>query len=84
MAHKCYIEPPVAHILQPREARLKRQREGGWARAGVFGAEIEVAAEPLAVKLDDVIELVSWWWWLNVLGAPFVQQSFGFLGELGF
>jgi hypothetical protein len=37
VAHKRYIEAPVAHILQPREARLKERRESRWARARVFG-----------------------------------------------
>ncbi len=60
VAHKGQIKPLITHILQPGEPRLKKRRERRWARAGVLGAEIEVAAKPLAVEFDNVIELVPW------------------------
>src|SRR6266571_707423 len=60
-----------------------------WACHAIFGAEVERLVVPLAVDIDNIIELRILWWWLDIFwlqdcldefigrGGDFHFQRFG-------
>src|SRR5215471_12302417 len=67
------MKASVPGILQPRKFRLEAQLYWMWACHAIVGTEVERPAVPLAVAIDNRIELRVFWWRLNILR---LQNSF--------
>ncbi|HEX9132503.1 MAG TPA: hypothetical protein VF844_09430 [Ktedonobacteraceae bacterium] len=57
IAHKREVKTPVPGILYPSKFRREAWLYWIWACHAIFGAKIERLVVPLAVNIDDVVEL---------------------------
>src|SRR5207247_5829899 len=76
MTHIREMKAPVPGILHTSKFHLEARHGWIWTSNAIFGAEVERLVVPLAVDIDNIIELWILRWRLDVLRLENVLNEF--------
>src|SRR6266566_4725131 len=76
IAHKGEMKTPVPGILYTSKLCLEAWLYWIWTSHAIFGGEVERFVVPLAVDIDNIIELGILWRWLDIFWLQYCLNEF--------